>query len=111
MLDSGKYKYGNSRVSVSLESTIQSGKWVVKMQIEGIIGITRFEESAERDTLLSASDSQGTMHRDRWVLLGCMSTVSSLSHLFLKEHQNFMVGSTDSGDSLSFQFLAPQLAV
>lgn len=73
-----------------MDSTLQPGKWI-KMQLEGIMGTRCFDESPERDVLLSASDQQGATHRDGgdgWVLLGCLSTSSHLSYLFPKEHRD-----------------------
>lgn len=46
-----------------MDSTLQPGKWI-KMQLEGIMGTRCFDESPERDVLLSASDQQGATHRD-----------------------------------------------
>ena len=65
MLDSGKYEYGNSRVSVSLESTVQSGKWIVEMQIEGIIGTRLWGVSGEWHTSLCLRQSGNNAQRQK----------------------------------------------
>lgn len=57
--DSEEYKPQNDRVSISLESTILSGRWGVKVQLEVITGTRCSEESPERKTSSSCFRRSG----------------------------------------------------